>query len=116
MGDHLEIMDTLARLGGDVELLGELYVAFSADAPTKLEKLDGALARRDLVEARKQAHALKGAAAAIGALSTRTLAERMEKTVNEISADEAGVLQADLANEVHAAIDAMDQALEAAKK
>ncbi len=114
--DHLEITETLARLGGDVQLLGDLYAAFSADAPSKLEKIDDALAQGDLSEARKLAHSLKGAAAAIGAIQARALAERMEKNVQDMTEDEAGALQSELENEVRAAIQTMDQAAKEAGK
>ncbi|TVM16359.1 hypothetical protein DPQ33_12085 [Oceanidesulfovibrio indonesiensis] len=114
--DHLETTETLARLGGDAQLLGELYAAFSLDAPSKLEKLGNALARNDHAEARKQAHALKGAAAAVGALQTRALAERLEKTVHDLTEAEADSLQAELAHEVRATIQAMDQSAKKATK
>ncbi len=76
--EHLETADTLARLGGDRDLLRELYHAFALDAPLKLQTLRHALddARRD--DAARQAHALKGAAAAIGAEPCRQLALELE--------------------------------------
>lgn len=114
--DHLEITETLARLGGDVQLLGDLYAAFSADVPNKLEKLDNALAQGDLSEARKLAHSLKGAAAAIGAIQVRALAERLERGVQNMTKDEAGALQTELKNEVRAAIQTMSQAAKEARQ
>lgn len=114
--EHLEIIETLERLGGDMELLGELYVAFRLDAPLKLEKLATAMAGGNLMEARKQAHSIKGAAATVGALAARQLAERLEKGVNDMPAQESEALRAELVNELQVAFAAMDKAVEAANK
>lgn len=114
--EHLEITETLARLGGDMELLGELYAAFRLDAPLKLDKLAKAMADGELVEARKQAHSIKGAAATVGALASRQLAERLEKGVNNLSAQESEALRAELVIELQVAFAAMDKAVEAANK
>lgn len=76
--NHLETKDTLARLGGDRELLGELYAAFAEDAPGKLKDLETALQAGDMDLVMKRAHSLKGSAAAVGANECRSLAMQLE--------------------------------------
>lgn len=74
----LEVEETLARLGGDRDLLWELYAAFAEDAPVKLESLVAAVEARDMSMVMKRAHSLKGSAAAVGALECRDLAIALE--------------------------------------
>lgn len=76
--DALEIDETLARLGGDVELLHELYAAFLGDAPQKLEDVGEAVDQKDFKRIKQKAHALKGAAAAVGAVGFKRLAVQLE--------------------------------------
>jgi len=78
MAAHLEMESTLARLGGDRELLSELYAAFHQDSEQKLSGLVAAVPKGDLDTIMKLSHALKGAAAAIGATPCRNLAEQLE--------------------------------------
>lgn len=75
---HLETRETLARLGGDRELLGELYAAFAEDAPDKFKDLEAALHAGDMVLVMRRAHSLKGSAAAVGATECRSLAAQLE--------------------------------------
>lgn len=75
---HLETEETLARLGGDRELLGELYAAFAEDVPGKCKELAAAVEAGDTGQVRKRAHSLKGSAAAVGATLCRDLAVDLE--------------------------------------
>ena len=81
--EHLEVFDTLRRLGGDSELLAELYVAFTEDAPVKFEAIGKALDEGDLSLILKGAHSLKGSAAAVGALRCRDLSIAVEHAARE---------------------------------
>lgn len=80
---HLETEQTLARLGDDRELLEELYAAFSEDAPVKMEALTGHVEAGDLHNVMRQAHSLKGSAAAIGASKCKELAIELESTAGK---------------------------------
>lgn len=75
---HLETEETLARLGGDRELLGELYAAFAEDVPGKYDDLAAAVQAGDTSAIMKRAHSLKGSAAAVGATECRNLAVQLE--------------------------------------
>ncbi len=81
-GGCLEIEETLRRLGGDKELLGQLYAAYAEDAPRKLLTLRQALEDEDLLQILKRAHSLKGASAAVGAIGCMQLAQSIEDAVH----------------------------------
>ena len=66
------------RLGGDEALTAMLITAFSSDMPVQLARLESALAAGDSRLAGQQAHKIKGAAANIGALAFRNVAEALE--------------------------------------
>jgi PAS domain S-box-containing protein len=57
----------LRRLGGDRQLAGDVIEGFLEAAPSKLNNLRARLDEADASGARLQAHALKGAAATVGA-------------------------------------------------
>jgi PAS domain S-box-containing protein len=69
----------LGRLMGDRELADSLLKAFLEDAPSQLSKLRDRLADADAAGARLQAHALRGAAAAVSAEDLRTVALALEQ-------------------------------------
>lgn len=56
----LNLEATLARFGGDEELLGEMAAILLDDAPHVMHDLKGAVKRRDATAIRGKAHALKG--------------------------------------------------------
>jgi HPt (histidine-containing phosphotransfer) domain-containing protein len=80
---HLDVEEALARLGGDQELLQELYAAFADDAPKKIRDLKTALEDHDFSQVTKRAHAIKGSAAAIGATRTKVLAGLLESAASD---------------------------------
>lgn len=80
---HLDKEESLARLGGDQELLLELYAAFSDDAPKKIRDLKTALEDRDYTQVTRRAHAIKGSAAAIGAVRVRDYAAALEAAARD---------------------------------
>jgi len=56
----LNLEATLARFGGDQELLDEMAAILLDDAPHVMHDLKGAVKRRDATAIRGKAHALKG--------------------------------------------------------
>ena len=65
--------DLLARLMGDKDLASKVIAGFLDDAPRQLRTLKKMLEEGDAVGARRQAHALKGAAATMSAEALRAL-------------------------------------------
>ena len=65
--------DLLARLMGDKDLASKVIAGFLDDAPRQLRSLKKMLEEGDAVGARRQAHALKGAAATMSAGALRAL-------------------------------------------
>lgn len=108
---HLEIEETLARLGGDRELLEELYAAYSEDTPVKVEKLEQAMAAKDYAAVMKLAHSFKGSSAAIGAVRCRELALELERAAEK--GDESRIEQSydRFSEEVRQVLAAISQAL-----
>jgi HPt (histidine-containing phosphotransfer) domain-containing protein len=72
----------LGRLMGDRELAAEIILGFLANAPDQLTQLCARIDEADASGARLQAHALKGAAATVGA-------ETLQAIVAEIEAEAA---------------------------
>ncbi|WPL15469.1 Sensory/regulatory protein RpfC [Thiorhodovibrio winogradskyi] len=68
----------LARLGGDAEDARMLLDLFMEDQPPKIAALVAALGRGDSSEARRLAHALRGAAANLGADALAAVADVIE--------------------------------------
>lgn len=69
----------MQRLEGDVVLLHALYDAFCQDAPLRLESLSIAMESQDAASLQRQAHALKGSAAIVGALRCAQMAAALER-------------------------------------
>ena len=68
----------LRRLGGDEDLLYEVWKIFSADAPRRVEQLGQAVQACKLEDVAFHAHSLKGMAATVGAGEASALAEAIE--------------------------------------
>ncbi len=71
--------DLLSRLIGDKQLAGQIVQGFLEDFPSQLNNLRQRLGQRDAPGAALQAHAMRGAAAAISAGGLRALAQAMER-------------------------------------
>lgn len=97
---HLDVEGALKRVGNDRDLLRELYDAFLGDAPNKVRLLKQALKDKDMPLVVKQAHSLKGASAAIGAVECRRLAEALEMAGRSQDGEEAGLLLTKVLHEV----------------
>jgi signal transduction histidine kinase/CheY-like chemotaxis protein/HPt (histidine-containing phosphotransfer) domain-containing protein len=70
--------EALERLGGDEELLVDLWEAFIGEAPRQMGILKEALDANDIVLLERHSHTMKSAAANIGADMLRKLAQQME--------------------------------------
>lgn len=108
---HLELAETLRRLGGDKGLLRDLYAAYSEDMPKKIGALQQALTDADLLLVHKIAHSLKGASAAVGARGCLDLAQRIEEAalVADVETLRHGILE--LEQELALVIDQMGQSI-----
>lgn len=73
--DRSELM---GRVDGDERLCDEILDLFMQDTPVQLEKLKRAMEGNDATQVEKQAHAIKGASANIGAHALRDAAFEME--------------------------------------
>jgi two-component system, sensor histidine kinase and response regulator len=99
---------TRARLGGDAALLRRLIRVFRADAPARLEEIRRAVAARDSEALRLAAHALKGAAAALGAEEAAAATRELERLARAGDLDAARPAW----HEVRAAMRRLDRALD----
>ena len=68
---------------GDLQLLCEVISIFRQDTLTRLEHLQDAVSRRDYEDIRREAHALKGSAAQLGAGDLATLCREIEYRAQE---------------------------------
>jgi PAS domain S-box-containing protein len=82
----------LQRMIGDRRLAGEVVKGFLEDFPLQLHKLRKRLDEADAPGAAAQAHALRGAAAAISAGSLRALAQALERAGLAGKLDDVGEL------------------------
>jgi HPt (histidine-containing phosphotransfer) domain-containing protein len=89
----------LGRLMGDRELAGSVLQAFLEDVPSQLHKLRDRLDERDPQGARSHAHALKGAAATVGAEGLQALARALERAGGAGELEQCGPLLADVIQE-----------------
>jgi HPt (histidine-containing phosphotransfer) domain-containing protein len=76
----LDIDGAVAKLGGDRELLAEMFVIFMEDAPKLVADLRAAAAAGDAPRVRLASHALKGMLAGCGGVCAAEAAERIERT------------------------------------
>ncbi len=82
------VLDASAGLlstGGDSELLDELVLIFIQMVPAQLAKMEAAVATGDATTARREAHSLKGAAGALGAVGIQNLATEIEDLAGQDS-------------------------------
>ncbi len=79
MNSHLlDEEDLLTRVGGDEELLRELFVLFQEDYPLLLSKLRHAVEQKEWTEMRETAHSIKGSVANFAADSAVEMALKLE--------------------------------------
>jgi two-component system sensor histidine kinase/response regulator len=94
-----------ASAGGDAAFAAELVADFVADCRRRLERLTS-MAPSSAAMVRAEAHTIRGAAAAVGATSAGTLADRLEQAA---AANDTGAIS-DLLQELTAAVDDLGRA------
>jgi two-component system sensor histidine kinase/response regulator len=100
----------LGYAGGDRQLLEEVVGLFRSDVPSSLRRIEGALRRGDAEAVRLAAHALKGAAATVGASALRELASEIEQAGRTRNLDEAADAVSKLSPEVERLMEALAEA------
>jgi HPt (histidine-containing phosphotransfer) domain-containing protein len=82
--------DSLARLGGDRQLFGEILDIFLEDSPAFLRQAMDSLAAGDAPRLERAAHTLKGLSSNFAAASTVAAAYAVELHARERKLDQAG--------------------------
>lgn len=101
-------LDSLRDLGGD-EFLAELATLFLQDAPVHLTSITEALNAKDADAVARAAHALKSAAANMGAKRLQELLSRLEHAGRTGSLDDAAVLAGEIQHEYVRVGEAMER-------
>ena len=100
----------LRRLMGDRQLAGTIVKGFLQDVPSQLNNLRARLDQNDAPGARRQAHALKGAAATVAAERLRGTAFEMERAGAAGHLDRCGELMPQVVEEFDRFKSALDLA------
>ncbi|MGA1824736.1 MAG: response regulator [bacterium] len=79
--------DFLERLDGDEEFLTELLEEFIEITPELINSIKEAIEKEDMIQARRDAHTLKGASANVSALALREAALQMENSIKNNELD-----------------------------
>jgi HPt (histidine-containing phosphotransfer) domain-containing protein len=108
-GCVLDVAGTLARFGGDRQLFAEMAGFFFEDAPRLYSELREAVHRRDAINIRMSAHALKGLVAGCGGVRTASAAQKVETAGQENNLSNIEPLSETLGEE----LELLTQALEA---
>ena len=93
-GPAIDMTGLLALVGGDHELVGELFSIFVTDAPARLEDLRIALEQNDATQIADAAHAISGAAGNLHATALAQCAAAVEASAR--SGDVAAARSASL--------------------
>ncbi|MHB8861480.1 MAG: response regulator [Pirellulaceae bacterium] len=88
----------LEQADGDEKLLKELLAAFLSEYPPLMTQIRDAVAQRNALQLKRAAHALKGAAATVGADAVADAAERLEIMGGTDALDEATPVCTELEN------------------
>ena len=83
-GDLFDCRELMMRLMGDEELLHQVVAGFLEDVPVRMTALGDSLTRGDFLLARRQAHAIKGAAANVSAPAMMEAASRLEEAAEAV--------------------------------
>ena len=86
------------RLMGNVDMIAHILDVFLESTPRRIEALKGCFARGDLEGAGREAHSIKGAAAAIGGEALRKAAFEVEKACREGDAERLAAMTPRLEN------------------
>lgn len=85
----LDMEELLERVGGDEEIIMEIWKVFLDDAPLRMNDLKEALDKNDALLAGRIAHTIKGMAANIGVNILKQEALQMELATRKSSLDDA---------------------------
>jgi CheY-like chemotaxis protein/HPt (histidine-containing phosphotransfer) domain-containing protein len=105
----INVPEALERLGGDEELLREIWTIFITDCPRNMELLKQALETRNHNMSERQAHTLKSTAGNIGADRLKDTALQIELASREKRADKAWVMYEPLEREAESVINALHE-------
>jgi HPt (histidine-containing phosphotransfer) domain-containing protein len=108
-GCVLDVAGTLARFGGDQQLFLDMAAFFFEDAPRLYSELREAVQKRDAVNIRMRAHALKGLVAGCGGVRTANAAQKVETAGQENNLSSIDPLVESLGEE----LELLSEALEA---
>ncbi|MFN8390442.1 MAG: Hpt domain-containing protein [Bdellovibrionota bacterium] len=92
----------LRLLDGDMEIYSKIVEVFSGDVPVQLSVLSAALATNDIKEVGRVAHALKSAAATVGAEDLHAILFKLEKAAEGRSPESIHKLVAEAKLEIEA--------------
>ncbi len=90
---------SLARLGGNPDLFGEIVVLFLEDAPQLLTRAREGLDHQDLPELERAAHSLKGLSVNFDATQLAAASARLEQLAREHDFDRAAACFPELERE-----------------
>lgn len=92
----LTVAGTLERLSGDTELLTDLFHLFASSAEKNVGEIGMFLAHKDLAQAARAAHALKGSASTVGAVPLQQAAMALEQAIRNRETDRLALLHTEL--------------------
>ena len=76
---HFDLQSALDRFSGDSELLAEAISIFEEEAVKHLAEINKYIDLKNLEEASKDSHTLKGECGAVGAIKAQALSQAIEK-------------------------------------
>ncbi len=97
----LDRQEALRRLGGDKQLLVEMFTHFSESVPDLIDQLKAAVAEENLKVVADLAHSIKGLFGVIGAETGHRIADRLEYAARSDRPTLVGPLFDDLVRQVH---------------
>jgi HPt (histidine-containing phosphotransfer) domain-containing protein len=103
-----EELSLLAQLG-DSDTVREVIAVFQSDTEIRIQKLRTAIAGADAVQARAEAHAIKGSAGQVGATHLSQICREIEAAALRKDLASAGGLLPDLENEFRTVRDIMSR-------
>ncbi len=107
-GDVIKTSEAMNRLGGDEELIRELWKIFLENTPGQMEDLNKAINAGDIALTERHAHTLKSSAANLGANSMAEKALKIEELARSKSSNNINILFEDLSNEYKKVIEELE--------
>ena len=81
--DMLDWKGFLERVMGDKALAKDIFNEFLTELPKRIEEISNDLENRNLLEANRKAHTLKGSSANVGAIAIQEIAYRIEHSTSD---------------------------------